>query len=88
MVAALKPGDEVVTNGGIYGKITRVGEDAITVEIAEKVRVRVTPASVSRLVYQFTSSELSPSAVQIASAVPQSSLAPSAACCGMARIRP
>ncbi|MCB0218504.1 MAG: preprotein translocase subunit YajC [Chrysiogenetes bacterium] len=50
MVAALKPGDEVVTNGGIYGKITRVGEDAITVEIAEKVRVRVTPASVSRKV--------------------------------------
>lgn len=50
MVAALKPGDEVITNGGIYGKITRVGEDAITVEIAEKVRVRVTPSSVSRKV--------------------------------------
>ena len=50
MVAALKPGDEVITNGGIFGKITRVGEDAITVEIAEKVRIRVTPASVSRKV--------------------------------------
>lgn len=48
MVAALKVGDEVLTNGGIYGKITRVGEDAITVEIAEKVKVRMTPASISR----------------------------------------
>ncbi|MEW6777915.1 MAG: preprotein translocase subunit YajC [Bdellovibrionota bacterium] len=41
MLGALKPGDEVITNGGIYGRITRVGDRTITVEVAEKVRIRV-----------------------------------------------
>ena len=50
MVAALKPGDEVITNSGIFGKITRVGEDAITLEVAEKVKIRVVPSSVGRKV--------------------------------------
>lgn len=35
MLAALKKGDEVVTAGGIVGKITKVGESYVTVEIAK-----------------------------------------------------
>ncbi|MEZ5659837.1 MAG: preprotein translocase subunit YajC [Burkholderiaceae bacterium] len=34
MVDALKKGDEVVTNGGIAGRITKVGEQYLTLEIA------------------------------------------------------
>ena len=34
MVEALKKGDEVVTNGGIAGRVTKVGEQYVTVEIA------------------------------------------------------
>ena len=42
MVDAVRRGDEVVTGGGIVGKVIKVSEaDDITVEIAEGVRVRV-----------------------------------------------
>jgi preprotein translocase subunit YajC len=40
-IAALKVGDKVVTSGGIYGKITRLGDDVLQLEIAERVRVDV-----------------------------------------------
>jgi len=49
---ALKKGDNVVTNGGIHGKITGITDKVVTVEIADNVRIKVsrshilgTPAS-------------------------------------------
>jgi len=41
MVAALSAGDEVVTSGGMLGRITEVGDQFLTVEVAEGVRVKV-----------------------------------------------
>ncbi len=42
MVEALRRGDKVVTSGGIIGSISKVDNDTeITIEIAEKVRVKV-----------------------------------------------
>ncbi len=41
VLAALKRGDMVVTSGGLHGKITGLTERVITLEIAEKVRVKV-----------------------------------------------
>jgi len=41
MVAALSVGDEVVTNGGILGRITEAGDQFVTVEIASGVQVKV-----------------------------------------------
>jgi len=41
MVAALAAGDEVVTSGGMLGRITEVGDQFLTVEVAEGVRVKV-----------------------------------------------
>ena len=41
MVAALAVGDEVVTSGGILGKVTETGDQFLTVEIADGVRVKV-----------------------------------------------
>jgi len=40
-LAALKSGDRVVTSGGVYGTITRVGEQSIQIQIADKVRIEV-----------------------------------------------
>src|SRR5258706_16335561 len=40
-LATLKEGDKVVTSGGIYGTITKVGEQAIQLQIAERVRVEI-----------------------------------------------
>ncbi len=41
MVAALAVGDEVVTSGGLLGRITEVGEQFIKVEVADGVVVKV-----------------------------------------------
>jgi preprotein translocase subunit YajC len=41
LVAELAAGDEVVTNGGLLGRITKVGESFVTVEITDNVQIRV-----------------------------------------------
>lgn len=41
MLSDLRVGDEVLTAGGIYGTVTRLEEDAVTVEIAPQLEVRV-----------------------------------------------
>jgi preprotein translocase subunit YajC len=41
MVEALANGDEVVTAGGVLGKVTEVGDQFITVEVANNVSVKV-----------------------------------------------
>lgn len=46
MLELLKAGDEVITNGGIYGTIKKVEEGAITLTIAEKTDIKVTKSSV------------------------------------------
>ncbi|HMK34421.1 MAG TPA: preprotein translocase subunit YajC [Desulfomonilaceae bacterium] len=45
----LKKGDAVVTQGGLFGKITALSDQVITLEIADKVRVRVSRASIAGL---------------------------------------
>lgn len=49
---ALRRGDQVVTSGGILGKVTRVkeGEDEIEIEIAEGVKVRVVRSTITAVV--------------------------------------
>ena len=47
MVAALKRGDEVVTSGGLVGKIERVlGDDKVDVSISENVTVQVDQSTI------------------------------------------
>lgn len=46
---SLKKGDKVITSGGLYGTITGITDDAITIEIAEKVRVKVEKGTVATL---------------------------------------
>ncbi len=41
LIAALAKGDEVVTGGGLVGKITKVGENYVTMEISEGTEVTV-----------------------------------------------
>jgi preprotein translocase subunit YajC len=41
LVAELGNGDEVVTNGGLLGRITKVGESFVTVELADNVQIKV-----------------------------------------------
>jgi preprotein translocase subunit YajC len=41
MLTALKKGDQVITGGGIYGKVVRIEDDKVTVEIASGVEIAV-----------------------------------------------
>ena len=41
MIDALQKGDEVVTTGGILGRVTRINENYVTLEIADQVEVQV-----------------------------------------------
>lgn len=48
-LAAIKKGDEVVTGGGIRGRVIKVTEDEAEVEIAAGVRVRVVKSTLSQV---------------------------------------
>lgn len=50
MVAALSVGDEVVSGGGLLGKIAAVGEQFVTVEIADNVSVRMQRHTITSVV--------------------------------------
>jgi preprotein translocase subunit YajC len=45
-LSSLKVGDKVVTSGGIYGSIAKLGEDAVQLQIAPNVRVDVSRAAI------------------------------------------
>src|SRR6476661_5823482 len=43
---SLKVGDRVITTGGIYGQITRLGEQSVQLQIADKVRIEIAKAAI------------------------------------------
>jgi preprotein translocase subunit YajC len=49
IVAALRRGDTVVTSGGIIGKVTKVDDQELQVEIAEGVRIKIVRSTVSEV---------------------------------------
>ncbi|MDH3264551.1 MAG: preprotein translocase subunit YajC [Paracoccaceae bacterium] len=51
MVTALRRGDEVITQGGVIGKVTKVKDDGeVEVEIAPNVKVRVVKQTIAQVV--------------------------------------
>jgi len=49
-IAAVKKGDEVITGGGIRGRVTKVMDEDVEVEIGQNTRVRVVKATLSHIV--------------------------------------
>ena len=49
-IAAVKKGDEVITGGGIRGKVTKVTDEDAEVEIAQGVKIRVIKSTISQVV--------------------------------------
>lgn len=47
MLSNLKKGDRIITSGGLHGRITGITESALTLEIADKVRVKVSRSHVA-----------------------------------------
>jgi preprotein translocase subunit YajC len=42
----LKVGDRVITTGGIYGQVTKLGEQSVQLQIADKIRIEVAKAAI------------------------------------------
>jgi preprotein translocase subunit YajC len=42
----LKVGDRIITTGGIYGQITKLGEQSAQLQVADKIRIEVAKASI------------------------------------------
>lgn len=49
MLGKLAKGDEVLTNGGIAGTVTDIGDNFITVEIADNVRIRLQKGAITNV---------------------------------------
>jgi preprotein translocase subunit YajC len=50
MISNLKKGDRIITSGGLHGRITGLDDTTLTLEIADKVRVKVGRSSVAGMV--------------------------------------
>ena len=55
-IAAVKKGDDVITGGGIRGRVTKVSDDEAEVEIAQGVKVRVVKSTITHVVAPSTKS--------------------------------
>jgi preprotein translocase subunit YajC len=61
MLSGIKPGDEVVTAGGIYGTVTDVLDDVdVLVEIAPQLRVRVARKAIGAVIQREDEPEAAP----------------------------
>ena len=48
-ISAVKKGDEVITGGGIRGRVTKVADDEAEVEIAQGVKIRVVKSTITQV---------------------------------------
>ena len=49
-IAAVKKGNRVVTGGGLIGRVTKVGDTEVEIEIAQNVRVQALKSTLSQVV--------------------------------------
>ena len=59
LLGSLKKGDRVVSSGGLHGVITGLTDEAVTMEIAPKVRVKVSRGSVAGILSRGASADSS-----------------------------
>jgi preprotein translocase subunit YajC len=50
MLGTLKPGDEVITSGGIYGEVVQLDEERVMLEIDDDVRIAVARRAIASVV--------------------------------------
>lgn len=50
MIGSLKKGDRIITTGGLHGRITGMDDTTLTVEISDKVRVKISRGNISSVI--------------------------------------
>ena len=58
MVAGIAKGDEIVTNGGVLGRVSEVGENFVLLKVADNVEIKVQKQAVATLMPKGTGKEL------------------------------
>ncbi|MCP3944939.1 MAG: preprotein translocase subunit YajC [Desulfobacteraceae bacterium] len=59
MVASLKKGSRIITSGGIFGTIVSIDESTIGLEIAEKIKIKISRGNVAGLITENDSAQKS-----------------------------
>jgi preprotein translocase subunit YajC len=49
MLAAIKSGDKIITNGGIYGTVNGIDGDTIILKIADQVKIRIARSAITQV---------------------------------------
>lgn len=57
MIENLKHGDTVITTGGVHGKITGLTENVVTIEIADKVKIKVSRGHIGAVIQKAEEAE-------------------------------
>ncbi len=57
MLGHLKKGDRIITSGGLHGRVTAISEATMTVEIADKVRVKIARSNVAQVLQSSSRSQ-------------------------------
>ncbi|MEM1270578.1 MAG: preprotein translocase subunit YajC [Bacteroidota bacterium] len=47
MIAAVSKGDNILTNGGIYGKITQVDDTSVLIQVDDGVKIRIEKSAIA-----------------------------------------
>jgi preprotein translocase subunit YajC len=50
LINGLQKGAEVVTSAGIYGRITNISDDTVTLQVADNVKIKFTKSSIQQVV--------------------------------------
>jgi len=50
MLNSLQEGDEIITIGGIFGRILNIKDDVITLEVGDKVKIKVTRSAIGNVI--------------------------------------
>jgi preprotein translocase subunit YajC len=58
LISSVSKGDEVMTSGGLMGKVTKVNDDYIAIEVAEKVELKLQRSSVAAVLPKGTINQI------------------------------
>ncbi|GAQ26305.1 MULTISPECIES: preprotein translocase subunit YajC [Tepidanaerobacter] len=50
MLSNLKEGDEVITVGGIYGKVLNIKDDVVTLDVGDKIKIKVSRSAIGNVI--------------------------------------
>ena len=64
MVDNLKPGDRVLTQGGIYGNVVNLKGSSVTLKIADNVKIEVSRSAISQVIVEASNGSATPAQEQ------------------------